>query len=314
VFFTLTTPRRRSILIWHKVKIIARWLAQLPKPEVAKLLSPQLKHADILTNRLAVALKQDGDITANVEKALNEHSAEFFPYVGPVTVKTIAEDDETFAHAEGTSILIHGNLLRNAEGAVELSSRTVQAGGEAGLAADLGHEYNHVEQTEFLRFARGNRELTEGQYQRGIRLAMSIANDSQVELVSLNAENNYYALRAVNFVGKKSMVKANAISPANFASFYQKVMSTPIDEMPPSFKAFVDKQNALRSSISPAPTDHDMGRQFFIVLRGQIASARSHALMSYKVYENLYHETEAFQLEGAIKGRYGTVSDANVKS
>jgi hypothetical protein len=80
-------------------------------------------------------------------------------------------------------------------------------------------------------------------------------------------------------------------------------------KLPPSFKAFVDKQNALRASISPAPTDHDMGRQFFIVLRGQIASAGSRGLMSYKVYENLYHETEAFQFERVIKNVYGKASD-----
>jgi hypothetical protein len=289
------------------------WLAQMPKSEVASILSPHLSHADSLAKRLAVAFRQDGDITSNLERALNEHSAEFFPYVKPLTVKTVAEDDDSFAHAEKGSILIHGTLERNATGEVVLPSQTVQGGGESGLAAAVGHEYTHVEQRDFLDFARGNDQLTEGQYQRGKRIATSLGNNNQTVLRALETENEMYSLRAVHFAGKKGMVEANAISPANFAPYYQKIVDLSADEIPPSFKAFVDKQNALRQSLFPLPTDHDMGRQFFVVLRGQIASASSRAVMSRGLYENLYHEREAFQFEDAIKPLYLQVSDQSAK-
>jgi hypothetical protein len=286
----------------------AEWLARMPKPEVASVLSPHLKHADILAQRLAVALKQDGEITANIERALNEHSAEFFPYVKPLTVKTVVEDDDTIAHVNKDALFIHGDLVRNAKGEVELPSRTEGVGGESGLAAVLGHEYSHVEQQDFLRFVNGNPRTTAGQVERGQRIVASLLRNDEVVLRALQTENEVYPLRAVNFAGKKSMAEANAISPANFAPYYQKLVSLPADEIPPSFKAFMDRQNALRPSLFPVPSDHDMGRQFFIVLRGQIQSATSRAVMARGLYEDLYHETEAVQLEKAINSLYPKVS------
>jgi hypothetical protein len=286
----------------------AELLARIPKSEVSNMLSPHLQHAESLAQRLAAALKQDGEITANIERALNEHSAEHFPYVKPLTVETVAEDDDRIARVNKHTLFVHGELVRNSKGEVELPSRVEDLEGEGGLAAVLGHEYSHVEQQDFLNFVNGNPRTTEGQVQRANRIVDSLGKNDKVVLRALETENEVYPLRAVHFAGKKSMMEANAISPANFAPYYQKLVSLPPDEVPTSFKAFMDRQNALRSSLFPAPTDHDMGRQFFIVLRGQIETATSRAVMARGLYGDLYHEAEALQLEKSISSVYPKVS------
>lgn len=284
----------------------AEWLDTLPKPEVARALSPHLQHVDALAARLHTAFRQDGDVLSNVESALNAHSAEFFPYVRPVSVK-MAEENDMLMHAQGNTIFVHGKIERTANGEAEFEYKSQQAAGESGLAASFGHEYNHVEQTNHLQLTRTSESITEGQYQRSKRIVDSLQKDSAVELSMLKAENEYYSLRNVEHEGKKSMVEANTIRPtgSDFTPFYTKVMNLPDDDMPPTFKAFVDKQNALRASALPHLSDHDLGRQFYLVLRGQIATAKSRALMTYKSYQGLYHEVEAFQLEDAIKSAYG---------
>ncbi|MDR3616290.1 MAG: hypothetical protein P4L53_22205 [Candidatus Obscuribacterales bacterium] len=287
---------------------VAELLAHMPKPEVSNMLSPHFQHAESLAQRLAAALKQDGEITANLERALNEHSAEHFPYVKPLTVEAVAEDDDRIARVNNHTLFVHGDLVRNANGEVELSSPVEELEGEGALAAVLGHEYNHVEQQDFLDFVNGNPRTTEGQVQRATRIVDSFGKNDEIVLRALQTENEVYPLRAVHFAGKKSMVEANAISPANFAPYYQKLVSLPADEIPNSFKVFMDRQNALRPSLFPVPTDHDMGRQFFIVLRGQIQSVTSRAVMARAQYRDLYHETEALQLEKAINSLYPKVS------
>ena len=285
---------------------VGEWLNIQPKSKVVKLLSPQFAHADKLAERLHAAFREDGDAVGNIEKALNEHSAEFFPYVKPLKIKTAVEDDSPMYAYDG-DIYLRGKIERTETGALKLDDKTEKIQGESGLAAAFGHEYNHVEQGDFVPYAYESKSITEAQYQRRERLRDSLEKSDQTMLSGLIADNDFLALRAINYAGKKAMMDANAIfpdKPSIFTSYYHSVLSTPADEIPHSFQSFLNRQKDITSAISPALSEHDIGRQMFTVMRGQIATAYARSKMFYRLYENLYHESEAYKLMDVVKDSY----------